>query len=172
MFLNQKVRFEGTPQLGPYWKLQLVAYKVNMEFKSKLSVLQRLSSLVGQKFSWPQQVGHEFEQRWAGNFRNAVRRRSVQIQCRWFCVPIKSRSKTTKTRFCHLIHKNYTYWGKKVDRCWTRKIFDLWLWSVEEIDPSSSSWKSTSRRWWSDWILENKRQSSDLFLELSSLVWW
>ena len=61
-----------------------------------------------------------------------------------------------KTRFCRLIHKNYTYWGKNLDRCWTRKIFALWLSSVEETDPSSSSWKSTSRHWWSDWILENK----------------
>ena len=30
----------------------------------------------------------------------------------------------------------------------------LRLSSVEEIDPSSSSWKSTSRQWWSDWLLE------------------
>ena len=39
---------------------------------------------------------------------------------------------------------------------WTRRIFNFWLWSVGETDQSSSSWKSTSRRRWSDWILENK----------------
>ena len=36
--LNQKVGFEGTPRLGPYWKLQPVAYKANMEWKSKSSL--------------------------------------------------------------------------------------------------------------------------------------
>ena len=34
-----------------------------------------------------------------------------------FCMPIKGQSKTTKTRFCQLIHKNFTYWGKNLDRC-------------------------------------------------------
>ena len=47
-----------------------------------------------------------------------------------------------KKRFCQLIHKNFTYWGKKVDRCWTRKIFDLWLLSVEEINSSSVSFEA------------------------------
>ena len=58
-----------------------------------------------------------------------------------------------------------------MDWCWTRKTFALRLSSVEEIDPSSSSWNPTSRQWWSDWILENKRSSSESFLVLSSLVW-
>ena len=34
--LNRKVGSEGTPKLGPYWKLQLVACKVNMELRSEL----------------------------------------------------------------------------------------------------------------------------------------
>ena len=34
-YLNQKVGFEGTPKLGPYWTLQPVAYKINMEWKSE-----------------------------------------------------------------------------------------------------------------------------------------
>ena len=59
-----------------------------------------------------------------------------------------------------------------LDRCWTRRIFTLRLCGIEEIDSSSSSWKtSTSRRWWSDWILENQRRSSETFPALSSLVW-
>ena len=126
---------------------------------------------MGQNFSWLKQVGHEFEQQRAGNLRNAVRRICVKIECRWFCKPIKGQSKSTKMRFCQLFHKNYTYWGKNLDRCWTRRMSNLRLWSVEEIDSSSSSWKSTQRKWWSDWILENQRQSSETFLVLSSLVW-
>ena len=36
--LTQKVGFEGTPKLGPYWKSQPVTYKVNMEWKSELNL--------------------------------------------------------------------------------------------------------------------------------------
>ena len=36
--LNQKVGSEGTPKLGPYWKLQPVACEVNMELRSELSL--------------------------------------------------------------------------------------------------------------------------------------
>ena len=36
--LNQKVGSEGTPRLDPYWKLEPDAYKVNMEWKSELSL--------------------------------------------------------------------------------------------------------------------------------------
>ena len=67
--------------------------------------------------------------------------------------------------------KNFSYWGKNLDRCWNRRIFNLRLWSVEEIDPFSSSWKNTSRRRRIDWILENQGRSSDIFLVLLSLVW-
>ena len=34
--LNRKVGSEGTPKLGPYWKLQPVACKVTMELRSEL----------------------------------------------------------------------------------------------------------------------------------------
>ena len=71
-----------------------------------------------------------------------------------------------------LFHKNYTYWWKSLDWCWTMRIFSLRLRSFEEINSSSSSsWKSTSKKWWSNWILENHRQSSRTFLVLSPLVW-
>ena len=53
--------------------------------------------------------------------------------------------------------------GKNLDRCWTGRIFTLRFWSIEEID--------ASRRWLSDWILENYWQSSETFLVLPALVW-
>ena len=34
--LNRKVGSEGTPKLGPYWKLQLLACKVKTELRSEL----------------------------------------------------------------------------------------------------------------------------------------
>ena len=59
-----------------------------------------------------------------------------------------------------------------VIRCWTRRIFNLRLWNIQEIDSSSSSWKSSaSRRWWSCSFLENKRKSSEPIPTVYSLVW-
>ena len=44
--------------------------------------------------------------------------------------------------------------------------------SVKETDQSSSSWSSTSRRRWSDLILEIRILSSERIWVLSTLVWW
>ena len=60
---------------------------------------------------------HEFEQRRAGNLRNAVRRICVETGCEGFCKPIKGQSKTTKTRTFWPFHKNNTNWRKNSDRC-------------------------------------------------------
>ena len=50
--LNWKVGSEGTPKLGPYWKLQPVAYKVNMESRSELSLWTKTILTHGSEFSW------------------------------------------------------------------------------------------------------------------------
>ena len=42
---------------------------------------------------------------------------ALKLDAKDFCKPIIGQSKTTKTRFCQLIHKNYTCWGKNLDRC-------------------------------------------------------
>ena len=56
--------------------------------------------------------------------------------------------------------------------CWTRTIFNLRLWNVEEIDSFSSSWKSSaSKRRWSGSILANRKSSPGWFCVFSSLVW-
>ena len=44
--------------------------------------------------------------------------------------------------------------------------------SGKKTKHSSSSWSSTSRRRWGDWILEIKRLSSERICALSTLVWW
>ena len=36
--LTRKVGFEGTPELGPYWKSQQATYKVNIEWKLELNL--------------------------------------------------------------------------------------------------------------------------------------
>ena len=42
----------------------------------------------------------------------------------------------------------------------------------KQTEYSSSSWSSTSRRRWSDWILENRGISSERSWTISTLVWW
>ena len=154
--LNQKVGSEGTLKLGPYWKLRPVACKVNTELRSELclwakTILTRGSEFLMAWISW--------SRIWTTMSRKPHKcssKNMIKIECEWFCKPIKSQSKTTKTRTCWLFQKNHTYWQENLDGCWTREIFNLRFWSVEEINPSSSTWKtSTSRKRWSDWILEN-----------------
>ena len=70
----------------------------------------------------------------------------------------------TKTYFCLLINKNCTYLWKKMDWCRARNLFAYRLPSGKKIEYSSSSWSSTSRRRWSDWILEIKRLSAERIL--------
>ena len=161
--LNQKVGFGWIPKLGPYWNQ-------NWNYK------QRQFSLVGQNFSWLEQVGHGLEQQKgerqqrAGNLWDAVRRFCVENECTCFCEPIKGWSKTTKTYSCQLLHKNFTHQWKNVDWCWARNLFEYCLPSVKTTEYSSSSWWSTSRRRWSDWILEIKGLSSVRNWEFSTLV--
>ena len=170
--LHQKVGSEGKPKLDPYWKLQLVVCKVNMELRSELCLWTKDNF-----HSWVR-ISHALNKLVTNLNNNEQENSEVQFEeyalklnAGDFASRSEGQSKTTKTRFCQLIHKNFSYWGKNLDRCWTRRIFFLLLWSVKEIDSCSSSWKSTPRRRWSDWILENQRQSSETFLVLSSLVW-
>ena len=109
----------------------------------------------------PNQQG-ERQQR-AGNFCDEVGRIRVDHECTCFCEPIKGSSKTTKTYSCLLIYKNCTCQWKILDWYWARNLFVYRLPSVKTTDYSSSSWSSTSRRRWSDWILEIKRVSSESF---------
>ena len=136
---NEWIR--GTSRLNLYWKLQSVAYKINIEWKSELSlwtwtILTRGSEFLMTWTSWPQI--------WTTRSRTTTSRNSqklcVKIECKCFCKPIKGQSKTTKTYLCQLIHKNYFYWGKNLDWYWITRIFALWLFSVKETDQSSSSW--------------------------------
>ena len=66
------------------------------------------------KVSTPCIDDHHFKEE---ELKSAVRRICVKIECGRFCKSIKGQSKTTNTRFCQLIHKNYSYWRKKLDRC-------------------------------------------------------
>ena len=59
-----------------------------------------------------------------------------------------------------------------MDWYWTRNLFVCRSPSVKATEYSSSSWWSTSRRRWSDWILETNALSLERFGAISTLVWW
>ena len=145
--LNRRVGSEGTPKLGPFWKLQLVACKGKYGVEIRIMSMNKANSHSWVRISHGlnKLVTNLFEQQRAENLRSAVRRICVKIEYEWFCKPIKGQRETTKTRICHLFHKNYTYWRKNLDRCWTRRILTLRL-CVGEINSSSSSGKPTSRK--------------------------
>ena len=85
----------------------------------------------------------------------------------------RGQSRTTKTYFCQLMHKRIVPIG---ERTWTdiepQDYSSIDYSSVEATDQPSSSWKSTQRRRWSIWILENQRLSSETFCAFSTMVWW
>ena len=130
--LNQTVGSEGSLKFGPYWKLQ---YNL---FVWKVNI--ELRSELCLYSAW---------------------RMCVEIECEWFCMPIKGQSKTTKTRTCRFFHKNNAYLGKNLDR------------SLNQENIQSPIVKCR-RNWFIFFVmkvLESKRLSSGSFCGLSSLVW-
>ena len=60
--LTRMVGFEGTPKVGPYWKLQPVVSRQIWSRDQNHVHEHRQFSLMGQTFSWLKQNGHESEQ--------------------------------------------------------------------------------------------------------------
>ena len=114
--LIRKVGFEWTPKLDPHWKLEHVAYKVNMESNSDLSlwprtILTRVSEILMAWTSW--------SRTWTTRTKTTTSRKPQKCSCK----PIQGQSKTTKTYFSQLIHKNFSYRRKNLDRYWTTRLF-------------------------------------------------
>ena len=81
---------------------------------------------------------------------------ALKLDAKDFACRSKAKAKTTKKRTCRLFTKNSSYLEANLDWCWTREIFFLRFWSIEESDVSSSSFTScASTRRWSSAILEN-----------------
>ena len=132
---HHKVGSEGTPKLGPYWKLQLAACTANMELRSEScpwtkTILTPGSEIFMAQTSW--------SRTWATMSRKPQKCSSKNIRWNWMrvIVHVDQRLKQNHKRRepCRFVHKNNTYWGKNLDRCWTRRIFNLRLRSVEEIN--------------------------------------
>ena len=173
--LTRKVGFEWKSKLGRVRNHNQLPARWKWSGNQNWMCKQRQFSLVGQNFSWLEQVGHRFEQQgWqqrAGNFWDESWRICVENECSCFCEPIKGQSTTTKTHLWLLIHKNCAYLWKILDWCRVSNSFACRLPSVKTTK-QSSSWWSTSRKRWSDWILDIKRLSSERIWLLSIFVWW
>ena len=94
--------------------------------------------------------------------QNPVRRICGKIECKWFCKPIKGQSKTTKKRFCQLIHKNYTYW-------WQNLGSDYPVWKKLINLLRHGSLPRGNERAIEYWRIKDYLQGH--FCVLSSLVW-
>ena len=79
-----------------------------------------------------------------------ARRICVKTECKRFCMPIEGKSNTTKKRTCWLFSEIRSHWKKELDRYWTREIFFLPIWGIEESNVSSSSFTTNAsiRRCW------------------------
>ena len=153
----------GNTKIGPVLEVttSYLQGKYGVEFRIE-SVNKDNSHSWCQNFSWLKEIGHKLEQQGerqqrAGNLRDAVRR-----IFRWKRMYLLLQAdQKPKQNHEDVLHKNYTYWGKNLDRYWARRLFASRLFSVETTEYSSSSWPSTSRRQCSDWVLENKERSSE-----------
>ena len=149
--LNQKVGSEGTPILGPYWKSQLVVYKVSVEWKSESSpwtrtiltrgaeflvLIKLVTNLNNSKQDDNEQETSEMQLEdysVKSNVRASLSRSNAEAK------PQRRISASSSPRFIN-------WWGKNLDRYWTTRLFAQRLSSVKETDQSSSSWESTSRK--------------------------
>ena len=117
------------------------------------SLQQRQLSLVGQNFSWLEQVSH-------GLTRRTTTTSGKPLKCSSKLLQAEQKLKQGHEDLPLLAHY---LWRNSIQSC---------VPSGKKIEYSSSSWSITSRRRRCDWILEIKRLSSERFWELSTLVSW
>ena len=158
---------QGNTKIGPV--LQVTTSYLQGEYGVEIrieSVTKDNSSLVGQSFSSLEQVGHRLDRQRvrrqrAGNLHNKYG--SIFV-----CKPIQGLSKTKKRRpwtACSF-QRPYLFF----DRIWI--VFDSnrsSLPSGKKIKHSSSARRITSRKRWSDRILEIERWSSGQFLSILNI---
>ena len=153
---NQKDGSKETPKLGPYWKLQPVACMVSTELRSGIWSLNR-----NNYHSWIG-ISHGSNS-FVMNLNNneteipedQLEEYALKLDAKDFSCRSKAKAKPQRRELAGSSPRTVPI-GKNLDRCWTRRIFFLRFWNIEEIDSSSSSWKTcTSRTWWSSSILEN-----------------
>ena len=155
----------GTSRLdsGEHWDWtrignhNLPPYKVNMEWTSELNLWTRTILTRGLEFlmAWI-----SWSRTWTTTSRKSQKRSSNTVRWNRMHVLLQADRKPKQNHKdvflpAHPHKKNF--WWKNLDRYWTTRLFAQRLFSVEGTDKFSSSWWSTPKRWWSDWILEIKK---------------
>ena len=168
--LTRKVGFEGTPKLDPCWKSQPVAYKVNMEWKSELILWTTTILTRGSEFlmAWT-----NWSQTWSTRSTKTTSRRHPQRWIRkYLLLQADQRPKQNREDLSLLAHLQELYlFVREMDWYWTRSWIRSSLPSGKQNKHSSSTRRTTSRRRWSDRILETERWSSEQICALSTLLW-
>ena len=158
-------RDEGAsePELDPYWKLQPVACAANMELRSESCPWTKTILTRGSEFLMP----------WSTS-RKPQKCSSKNMRWDWMRVILQVDQRPKQN------HKNEILPAHPQELYQLGKEFGPMMNQENIQSPIMKCWRnwfiffvmeSTSRKWWSNWILENQRQSSETFLVLSSLVW-
>ena len=168
--LTRKVGFEGTPKLDPCWKSQPVTYKVNTEWKSELNLWTKTI------LSWVR-ISHGLNKLVTDLIdkeNDDNEQESSETKTEVFAFASRSKTKAKPRRPSTTC--SYLRTVPILERTWTDvepgeySISDYPVSKTTEY--SSSSWKATPRRRWSDRILETERCSSEQIRALSILVWY
>ena len=176
--LNQKVRFKGTPQLGPVLEVTTSFWQGKYGVEIRIGYVNKENS-----HSWVRNshglnklvtdlLDKEYDDNEQETSETKTEAFALKTDVLAFARRSKANAKTKKIFHNLLIFKDYTYSWKSVDWYWTRSSIQSGVPSGKKTEHSSSAWTITSRRRWSDWILEIKRLSSERSWALSILVWW
>ena len=138
---NQKDWSKGTPKLDPCCELQLVVFKVNMEFESELCLWGETTLILGSEFPMDQiglwWIWTTMKQKFQ---KFSSRRICVETECKGFLHA--DRRQETRKDFSTSSLRTIPI-GKiiSIDGCWTRRMFTSRLWQIEISDVFSPSWK-------------------------------
>ena len=176
--LTRKVRFEGTPKIGPVLEV------TTSYLQGKYGVEIRIESVhKDDSHSWVRSShglnnlvtdlsnkedddkGQETSEMKFEEFALKTNVLAFASRSKAKAIPRRRTSACSSTRILH------NSW-KILDWCGARNLFASRLPSVKTTEYSSSSWSSTSRRRWSNWILELLGISSERSCAISTLVWW
>ena len=171
VYLNQKGWIRGNTKIGPVLEVTTCCLQGKYGVQIRIGLWTRTILTRGSAFLMAWISG---SQTWTTMSRKPQKCCSMTMRWKGMHVLLRADRRlkqTTETYFCQLIHKNYIFWWKNLDRYWTTRLFAHRLFRVEETDQSSSSWKSTSKKR-ERLNSGDYRLPSEPFCAFSTLVWW
>ena len=163
--LTRKVGFDGTPKVGPYWKSQPIArVEIRIECVNKDTSHSRVCISHGLNKLVTDLIDKECDDNEQETSEMQFEDFALKTNVLAFCEPIKGWSKTTKTYLpasssAELVPIGET---KKMDWYWARRLYVPVAYPVsKQLSTLLRNGSSTSRRRWSDWILQTERWYSE-----------